>query len=43
VLETFVAQAFALEFANLFKDFTMEELVEAARSFRFDRCKQRGG
>ncbi|PMD36320.1 glycoside hydrolase family 5 protein [Hyaloscypha variabilis F] len=43
VMETFMAQAFALEFAGLFKDFSLEELDEAAKSFRFDRCVQREG
>jgi hypothetical protein len=42
-LQTFVSQAFALEFANLFKDFTFEQLDEAAKSFRFDHCVQREG
>ena len=43
ILECFVAQAFEMEFANLFKDFTMDQLDEAAKSFRFDQCVQRGG
>jgi len=43
VIETFMAQSFATEFANLFKDFTMEQLDEAAKSFSFEQCKQRGG
>jgi len=42
-LQTFLAQAFELEFANLFKDFSFEQLDEAAKSFRFDNCLQRGG
>jgi hypothetical protein len=42
-LQTFVSQAFAIEFASLFKDFTFEQLDEAAKSFRFDRCLQRKG
>ena len=42
-LQTFLAQAHALEFANLFKDFTLEQLDEAAKSFRFDKCLQRDG
>lgn len=43
VIQTFVAQAFSTEFAELFKDFTMEQLDEAAKSFRYDHCVQRGG
>ncbi|KAH8593436.1 putative glucanase [Bisporella sp. PMI_857] len=42
-LQTFLSQAFSLEFANLFKDFTFEQLDEAAKSFRFDKCLQRKG
>lgn len=42
-IETFLAQSFAMEFANLFKDFSLEQLDEAAKSFSFERCKQRGG
>lgn len=43
VLETFLAQAFSTEFASLFKDFSLEQLDEAAKSFSFAKCKQRGG
>jgi hypothetical protein len=43
VMETFMAQAFAVEFASLFKGFSMQELDEAAKGFRFDRCVQRKG
>ncbi|KAH8763924.1 glycoside hydrolase superfamily [Hyaloscypha sp. PMI_1271] len=43
VMETFMAQAFAVEFASLLKSFSMQELDEAAKSFRFDRCVQRKG
>jgi hypothetical protein len=43
IMETFMAQAFSLEFANLFKDLSFEELDEAAKSFRFDKCLQREG
>jgi hypothetical protein len=32
-----------MEFARLFKDFTMEQLDDAAKSFRFDHCLQRDG
>ncbi len=32
-----------MEFANLFKDFTLEEPGEAAKSFRFDHCLLRNG
>ena len=42
-LQTFVSQAFELEFANLFRDMSFEELDEAAKSFRFDKCLQREG
>jgi hypothetical protein len=42
-LECFLAQAFAEEFANLFKDFSLEELDEAAQAFKFENCVQRGG
>jgi len=42
-LECFLAQAFADEFASLFKDFSLEELEEAAQSFKFENCVQRGG
>ena len=42
-LQTFISQAFAMEFANLFKDFTLEQLDEAAKSFRFERCFQKEG
>jgi hypothetical protein len=43
IMQTFVAQAFSREFAELFKDFTLEQLDEAARSFRLDQCQQREG
>jgi len=42
-LECFLARAFAEEFANLFKDLSLEELDEAAQSFKFENCVQRGG
>ena len=42
-LQTFLSQSFALEFAALFKDFTLEQLDEAAKSFRYDQCVQRKG
>jgi hypothetical protein len=42
-MQTFLSQALQMEFANLFKDFTMEQLDEAAKSFRFDHCLQRDG
>lgn len=42
-LQTFVSQSFSLEFAELFKDFSIEELDEAARSFSFNNCLQREG
>ncbi|KAE8451775.1 hypothetical protein EG329_003232 [Mollisiaceae sp. DMI_Dod_QoI] len=43
VVETFMAKSFSMEFANLFKDFTFEQLDEVAKSFRYDKCKQRSG
>jgi hypothetical protein len=42
-LETFLANSFSAEFANLFKDMTLQQLDEAAMSFRFDKCLQRDG
>jgi len=42
-LQTFLSNAFSAEFANLFKGFSFEELDEAAKSFRFDKCVQREG
>ncbi|EKD16860.1 hypothetical protein MBM_05329 [Drepanopeziza brunnea f. sp. 'multigermtubi' MB_m1] len=42
-IETFLAKSFSVEFANLFKDFSFEQLDEAAKSFSFERCKQREG
>lgn len=43
VLETFMAQAFSMEFANLFKDMSLEQLDEVLQSFKYSHCKQRGG
>lgn len=43
VIETFMASAFSIEFAELFRGLTLEELDEAAQSFRFDKCVQREG
>jgi len=43
VIETFMAQAFSMEFANLFKDMSMEQLDEVLQSFKYSHCKQRGG
>jgi hypothetical protein len=43
IMETFVASAFSMEFASLFKGMNLEELDEAAKSFRFDMCVQREG
>lgn len=42
-LQTFVANSFSIEFASLFKDMSFEQLDEAAKSFRFDKCLQREG
>lgn len=43
IMETFVASAFSMEFASLFKGMTMEQLDEAAKSFKFENCVQRKG
>ncbi|RDW80490.1 glycoside hydrolase family 5 protein [Coleophoma crateriformis] len=42
-LQTFVSQAFALEFAELFRGMSLEELDECARSFSFEEVKKRDG
>lgn len=42
-LQTFLSQAFSIEFAELFEGLSLEQLDEAAKSFRFDRCVQRDG
>lgn len=43
VLQTFLAETFVQEFADLFRDKTEEELEELAASFSFDQCLQREG
>jgi hypothetical protein len=43
VKEIFMSQAFSREFALLFKDFSLEQLDELAKSFSFEQCKQRDG
>lgn len=43
VLQTFLAESFVQEFAELFRDKTEEELEELAASFSFEKCKQREG
>lgn len=43
VIQTFVSSAFSIEFAELFKGFSLEQLDEAAKSFSFDNCVQREG
>lgn len=43
IMQTFMSDAFSKEFAELFKDFSLEQLDEAAKSFRFDKCVQREG
>lgn len=43
VIETFMAQAFSMEFANLFKDMSKDQLDELLQSFKFSQCKQREG
>ncbi|PVH70557.1 glycoside hydrolase family 5 protein [Cadophora sp. DSE1049] len=42
VLETFLADSLQVEFAELFRGKSEEELDELARSFHFDNCLQRG-
>lgn len=42
-LQTFLAQAFSKEFAELFRGMEMEELDKLAASFRFEECLQREG
>lgn len=42
-LQTFLSQAFAVEFAELFRGMTLEDLEECARSFHFDQVLQRDG
>lgn len=42
VVETFVANSFSAEFADLFQGKTTEELEALAGSFRFEECVQRG-
>ncbi len=42
VLETFLADSLQMEFAELFRGKSEEELDELARSFHFDNCLQRG-
>ena len=41
--QTFLANTFSLEFAELFKGKSMEELEALARSFHFEECVQRQG
>lgn len=43
IMQTFMANAFSMEFALLFKDFTFEQLDEAAKSFSYEMCVQREG
>jgi hypothetical protein len=38
ITQTFMSATFSDEFANLFKDFSMEDLEKAARNFHFDEC-----
>jgi hypothetical protein len=42
-LQTFVSQAFSRELAELFNDFSLEELEGCASSFSFEKCLQREG
>lgn len=41
VLQTFLAESFQKEFAELFRDKSIKELDELARSFAFEQCVQR--
>ncbi|RVX73436.1 hypothetical protein B0A52_03078 [Exophiala mesophila] len=43
VLQTFLAETFVQEFAELFRDKTKDELEELAASFSFEQCLQREG
>ena len=41
--QTFLANSFSMEFAELFRGKSFEELETLARSFHFDECVQREG
>ena len=43
ILQTFLAESFQKEFAELFRDKDEKELEELARSFSFEQCVQREG
>lgn len=43
VLQTFLAESFTREFAELFRDKTETELDDLAKSFSFEQCVQRQG
>ena len=43
VFQTFLASSYSDEFAGIFKDMSMDELEQLARSFHYDECKQRDG
>jgi len=43
VLQTFLAETFCQEFAELFRDKDQAALEELARSFSFENCVQREG
>lgn len=43
VTQTFMSAAVSDDFAELFKNFSMEDLDKAAHSFHFDECVQRDG
>ncbi len=43
VLQTFLAESLQMEFAELFRDKSFDELDALARSFHFDECVQREG
>ena len=43
VMQTFLANSFSREFAELFRGMESEELEELARSFLFEKCVQREG
>ena len=41
--QTFLANTFSMEFAELFRGKSLEELEDLAKSFHFDQCLQREG
>jgi hypothetical protein len=43
ILQTFLSDSLQMEFAELFRDKSFDELEKLARSFHFDQCIQREG